>query len=211
MACHCVFVLRSCVVAKHFVPACCGCCANVQVSGIIVVSTPLPVFQGGSAAASSQWFILQMLGYTFRAGATFCLILFLFYRMPWPYMAALSFTYATCSTAFISRGYCRTIVSTISSTQPHADLTAIQAAAAVLDVLVGQGQHIPEQGLQADAVSTHAGEAVLQHHPAQALWQSTASLIGAACSLEAVQDAPMQQACSAALLGQCQATTTTIT
>jgi hypothetical protein len=143
----------------------------------------------------------------------FCVIQFLFYRMPWQYMAAMASLYAFCGSISIT-SYCRNVVSTPGGQNPHADFGVIQGAAMALDVLVGQGGQQPWQGigLSETAVAAGAREAVLQDHAEQAPWQTTASMVVAACGGNSTETkAPeMQLACIDALLGQCQATVTTI-
>lgn len=143
----------------------------------------------------------------------FCVIQFVFYRTPWQYMAVMAFLYAL-GGSITTTSYCRNVVSTAGGLNLHADFGVIQGAAMALDVLVGQGgQQLPQgMGLTEAAFSDSTREAVLQEQAGQAPWQTTASMVVAACSGSSTDNMPhgMQQACNDALLGQCQATVTTI-
>ena len=173
-----------------------------QVAGLIIASTGLPVFQEG-AASTSTWWIQRCVGMAFRSGLMFCLISFLFYRMPWQHMAWMAFTYAAAS-SLTTREYCASVVAAHGSPTPHADFRVLQEAAALLDMLVAQGQQqegVPHASTGAGAVAAAAASAT------DARWEPTAGLLLAACSGGSLQGS---SACSEALLGQCQATLVTL-
>lgn len=183
----CMFVLRLCR-------------PPTQVSGIILASTMLPVFQAGAALSSSdsQWWLLRWTGLLFRSGAMFCVIQFLFYHMPWPHMAGMACTYLVGSSVLNTRPFCQSVVSSLGSQQLHADFSTTQSTASLLDCMVGQGQYQQEQG--------QGGSAGAALPP----WQSTAGRLGAVCDPQAVRAPALHPACTRALLGQCQATVTTV-
>jgi hypothetical protein len=190
----------------------------MQVSCLVLVSTPLPVFQAGHTTAS-PWVLLRMLQFSFRSGSMFCVHAFTFYLMPWPYMAAMAFTYAAVS-SWAAGGYCSTVTAMHLQQQTHADFSIIHSAATLLDILVGHGTaqhsglHSSIQPAAAAAstgnlsLATAAGAGVPVESPA---WQSTSSMVLAACEPASMQGGTMQQqACQRLLHGQCHASTITI-
>jgi hypothetical protein len=148
----------------------------------------------------------------FRTGLTFCVMAFAFYHMPWRYMAAVAFVYATCNSLTAPR-YCRSAMAMHSGLRPHADFRVLQVAAVVLDTLVGQGQQQQplQQQLPQEPDLQHLGAAGGAGGGDDSTWKATASLLLAACSADVLQDNPAkQQACHHALVGQCQATLSTL-
>lgn len=195
------------------------CCllSCTQVSCIVLASTPLPVFQAGHTT-SSPLLLLRLLQFSFRSGTMFCAHAFIFYPMPWQYMAVMAAIYAAAN-SWAAAGYCSTVTAMHLQQQTHADFSVIHSAATLMDILVGHGT-AQQLGLhsspQPAAVGASTGDLGLAAGGTHLLveppgWQSTSSMVLAACEPAGMQGGTMQQqACQRLLQGQCHASTITI-